>query len=153
MSYKYIVRNPRARHADGLAGRLMGLASQRPALAFTAVLATGALLGTGASAGIGLASAMRVSAVPNVPTYGEMGFPDFHSGSWVGFFAPAKTPDAVVAKLNAEINQIMKEPDVQEKLKAIGFEAIVKNQAETVDYFRSEIANWGKMTRAIGFSN
>ena len=52
-----------------------------------------------------------------------------------------------------DISQIMKEPDAQEKLKAIGFEAIVKNQAETVDYFRSEIANWGKMTRAIGFSN
>ena len=48
--------------------------------------------------GIGLASATRNSAVPNVPTYGEMGFPDVYSGSWVGFFAPAKTPDAVVCE-------------------------------------------------------
>ena len=59
--------------------------------------------------GIGLASATRNSAVPNVPTYGEMGFPNVYSGSWVGFFAPAKTPDAVIAKLNAEINAIMQE--------------------------------------------
>jgi tripartite-type tricarboxylate transporter receptor subunit TctC len=103
--------------------------------------------------GIGLASATRVAAVANVPTYGEMGFPNFYSGSWVGFFAPAKTPDAVVAKLNAEINQIIREPEAQEKLKTLGFEPIVKTQAETVAYFKSEVANWGKMTSAIGFSN
>jgi tripartite-type tricarboxylate transporter receptor subunit TctC len=103
--------------------------------------------------GIGLASAARVSAVANVPTYGEMGFPNVHSGSWVGFFAPGKTPDAVVAKLNTEINLIMKEGEAQQKLKALGFEAIVKTQSEAADYFKSEIANWGKMTSAIGFSS
>jgi tripartite-type tricarboxylate transporter receptor subunit TctC len=102
--------------------------------------------------GLGLASATRNSAVPDVPTYGEMGFPDVYSGSWVGFFAPAKTPDAVVAKLNTVINQIMKEPETQEKLKTIGFDAIIKTQAEATDYFKSEVATWGKMTRAIGYS-
>ena len=102
--------------------------------------------------GIGLASATRNSAVPNVPTYGEMGFPNVYSGSWVGFFAPAKTPDAIVAKLNAEINAIMKEPEAQQKLKIIGFDAIIKTEAEAADYFKSEVATWGKMTRAIGFS-
>jgi tripartite-type tricarboxylate transporter receptor subunit TctC len=102
--------------------------------------------------GIGLASATRSSAVPDVPTYGEMGFPNVYSGSWVGFFAPAKTPDAVVAKLNTEINQIMKEPEVQEKLKTIGFDAIIKTEVEARDYFKSEVASWGKMTRAIGYS-
>src|SRR5258707_13453804 len=66
--------------------------------------------------GIGLASAARNSAVPNVPTYGEMGFPNVYSGSWVGFFVPAKTPDAVVAKLNAQINAIMQDAPAQEEL-------------------------------------
>jgi tripartite-type tricarboxylate transporter receptor subunit TctC len=103
--------------------------------------------------GIGLASATRNAAVPNVPTYGEMGFPDVYSGSWVGFFAPAKTPDAVVAKLNAEINAIMKEPEAQQKLKTIGFDVMIKTQAEATDYFKSEVATWGKMTRAIGYSS
>jgi tripartite-type tricarboxylate transporter receptor subunit TctC len=103
--------------------------------------------------GIGLASAIRNSAVPNVPTYGEVGFPDVYSGSWVGFFAPAKTPDAVVAKLNAEINAIMKEPEAQQKLKAIGFDVMIKSEAETTDYFKREVASWGKMIRAIGYSS
>jgi tripartite-type tricarboxylate transporter receptor subunit TctC len=102
--------------------------------------------------GIGLASPARNSAVPNVPTYGEMGFPNVYSGSWVGFFAPAKTPDAVIARLNAEINTILKEPEVQQKLATIGFDPIIKTTAEAADYFNSEVANWGKMTRAIGYS-
>ena len=103
--------------------------------------------------GIGLASATRNSAVPDVPTYGEMGFPNIYSGSWVGFFAPAKTPDAVVAKLNVEINGIMQEPEAQQKLKTIGFDVMIKGVAEASDYFKSEIAMWGKMTRAIGYSS
>jgi len=102
--------------------------------------------------GIGLASATLNSAVPDVPTYGEMGFPNVYSGSWVGFFAPAKTPDAVVAKLNAEINAIMQEPEAQQKLKTIGFDVMIKGAPEASGYFKSEIAMWGKMTRAIGYS-
>jgi tripartite-type tricarboxylate transporter receptor subunit TctC len=103
--------------------------------------------------GIGLASPTRNSAVPDVPTYGEMGFPNVYSGSWVGFFAPAKTPDAVVAKLNAEINAIMQEPQAQQKLKTIGFDVTTKTVAEANDYFHSEVASWGKMIRAIGYSS
>ena len=103
--------------------------------------------------GIGLASATRNSAVPDVPTYGEMGFPNVYSGSWVGFFAPSKTPDAIVAKLNAEINAIMQEPQAQQKLKTIGFDVTIKTIGEASDYFRSEVAAWGKMIRAIGYSS
>jgi tripartite-type tricarboxylate transporter receptor subunit TctC len=101
--------------------------------------------------GIGLASASRNSAVPDVPTYGEMGFPNVYSGSWVGFFVPAKTPDAIVIKLNAEINEIMKQPEAQQRLKTIGFEVMIKNTTEAADYFKGEVTSWGKMTRAIGY--
>ena len=104
----------------------------------------------GSLRGLGLASPTRNAAVPNVPTYGEMGFPGVYSGSWVGFFAPAKTPDAVVAKLNAEINQIMKEPEAQQRLKTIGFDPIFKTHVDAADDFKRDIANWGKMVRAIG---
>jgi tripartite-type tricarboxylate transporter receptor subunit TctC len=102
--------------------------------------------------GLGLASEKRVAAVKDVPTYREMGI-DVLSGSWVGFFAPAKTPDAGVQKLNTEINQIMKSPDVLAKLAQIGFEPIAKTLPETEAYFKSEVANWGKMVRAAGVAN
>jgi len=68
------------------------------------------------------------------------------------FFAPAKTPDAVVAKLNADINQILRQPPVQQRLKSIGFDPIFKPHAEAAAYFESEIASWGKMVGAIGLS-
>jgi tripartite-type tricarboxylate transporter receptor subunit TctC len=57
-----------------------------------------------------------------------------------------------VGKLNAEINAVMKDPDVLQRLKTIGFDPIIKNEAETVAYFKSEIANWGKMVRAVGIT-
>jgi tripartite-type tricarboxylate transporter receptor subunit TctC len=103
--------------------------------------------------GIGVASQKRVAAIPDVPTYAEMGYPDIFIGSWVGFFAPAKTPDAVVAKLNGEINAIMKESDTAEKLSKAGFEPLVLNVAETNAYFKSDVDRWSKMVTAIGFSN
>jgi tripartite-type tricarboxylate transporter receptor subunit TctC len=92
--------------------------------------------------GLGVASDKRNSAIPDVPTYGEMGFPGVFSGSWVAVFAPGKTPDAVVTRLNMEINTVMKEPDALEKLKQSGFDPLVKNPAETEAYFKSEVASW-----------
>jgi tripartite-type tricarboxylate transporter receptor subunit TctC len=103
--------------------------------------------------GLGVASDKRNSAIPDVPTYGEMGYPGVFSGSWVAVFAPGKTPDAVVTRLNTEINAAMKEPDALEKLKQSGFDPLVKNPAETDAYFKSEVQSWAKMVNAVGFSN
>jgi tripartite-type tricarboxylate transporter receptor subunit TctC len=106
----------------------------------------------GALRGLGIPSPQRSAAVPNVPTYGEAGFPNFYSATWVGFFVPAKTPVAVVEKLNFEINEVVKSPESQQKLKSIGFDPMVKTIAESEEYARNEVALWGKMSRAIGFS-
>jgi tripartite-type tricarboxylate transporter receptor subunit TctC len=103
--------------------------------------------------GLGVASDKRNSAIPDVPTYGEMGYPNVYSGSWVAFFAPGQTSDAIVTKLNAEINALMKEPDSLEKLKQNGFDPVVKDVAESEAYYKSEVASWAKMVNAIGFSN
>ena len=90
------------------------------------------------------------SAASYTDTDGRFRFPNVYSGSWVGFFAPAKTPDAVIAKLNREINAIVRQDEAQQRLKTIGFEAIFKTPVEAADYFKAEVANWGKMVRAIG---
>jgi tripartite-type tricarboxylate transporter receptor subunit TctC len=103
--------------------------------------------------GLGVASAKRNSAIPDVPTYGEMGFPNIEIGSWVGVFAPAKTPDAVVAKLNAEIVAAMQDKDALERLAKAGFDPVAKSVAEGNGYFKSEIERWGTMVNSVGFSN
>ncbi|CAN7650351.1 Bug family tripartite tricarboxylate transporter substrate binding protein [Neorhizobium tomejilense] len=103
--------------------------------------------------GLGVASEARNPAVPQMPTLAEGGYPNINLGSWNGFFVPAKTPDAVVKKLNAEINQIMQGADVKEKLKSLGFDVIIKPLPETSDFFKSEVENWGRMVTAVGFSS
>jgi len=103
--------------------------------------------------GLGVSNDKRNSAIPDVPTYGEMGYPNFYSGSWVGVFAPAKTPDAVVAKLNSEINTLMQEPDSLDRLKKAGFDGVTKNVVEANAFFKSETESWAKMVKTIGFSN
>jgi tripartite-type tricarboxylate transporter receptor subunit TctC len=102
--------------------------------------------------GIGIASAKRYPVVPSVPTYAENGIPDFQAASWVGFFVPAKTNDAVVTKLNATINEILKDAAVQDRLKKFGLEPMYADTAQTARFFKSEVEHWGKMVRTLNLS-
>ncbi|MDX2238312.1 MAG: tripartite tricarboxylate transporter substrate binding protein [Hyphomonadaceae bacterium] len=102
--------------------------------------------------GIGIAAAKRHPVVPTVPTFAESGFPDFHAASWVGFFVPSKSPDAAVTKLNAAINESLKETDVQERLKRFGLDPMFGDVAQTAAFFKSEGEHWGKMVRTLGLS-
>jgi tripartite-type tricarboxylate transporter receptor subunit TctC len=106
----------------------------------------------GSLRGLGLASRMRNPAVPEVPTFAEMGFPDFYTGSWVGLFAPARTPDAVVNALNAEINAILGQAEAQERLRTLGFDPVLAKAPAAAARFQRDLADWGKMVRAVGFA-
>ena len=102
--------------------------------------------------GIALASERRLAAIPDVPTYSESGYPGFVATSWVGFFTHAKTSDAIVTKLNGAIGEILKNPDIQAKLKTMGLETTPGSAADAQAFLQKEIDNWGKMVRAIGAS-
>jgi tripartite-type tricarboxylate transporter receptor subunit TctC len=102
--------------------------------------------------GIGLASQKRHPIVPDVPTYAESGFPDFHAASWVGFFVPSQADSKIVARLNGAINEVVKEAAVQERLKRFALEPMYGNPAETAAFFKSEAARWGKMVTTLGMS-
>ena len=102
--------------------------------------------------GLGIASAKRFAVVPKVPTYAEVGYPNFYAASWVGFFVPSKTSAAVVNKINGEINEILKDGDVPDRLAKFGLEPRYGNHAETVKFFNSEVAHWGKMVKTLNMS-
>lgn len=102
--------------------------------------------------GLGVAAEKRVSVVPNVPTFAEAGYPGFEASSWVGVFAPAGTPPDVVTKLNATVDEVMKDPAVRQKLTSIGFDPINGSQAQAESFFRAEVTNWGKMVTTLGLS-
>ena len=129
---------------------LMG--NQIDVLATTLGGAAAAQIKAGKLIGLGIAGAERAAIVPNVPTYRELGFPEFQAASWVGIFAPAKCDPAIVNKLNAVVEVVIKDAAVQNRLKAIGFDPINGSPAEADSYFRSEVAKWGEMVNALGLS-
>jgi tripartite-type tricarboxylate transporter receptor subunit TctC len=102
--------------------------------------------------GLAIASAQRHPVVPNVPTYSESGFSGFQAASWVGFFVPSQTDGAVVDKLNATINEVVRDTTVQERLGRFGLQPMHGNTAETARFFASEVEHWGNMVRTLGVS-
>jgi tripartite-type tricarboxylate transporter receptor subunit TctC len=102
--------------------------------------------------GLGIAADRRAAVVPNVPSYTELGFPDFTASSWVGIFVPAKTDTQILATLNGAINDIVKSEEVRAKLVAVGYDPMVGSQTETHSFFNDEVVRWGKMVKALGLS-
>ncbi|HEY7384889.1 MAG TPA: tripartite tricarboxylate transporter substrate-binding protein [Beijerinckiaceae bacterium] len=105
---------------------------------------------SGELAGLAVASDARDPSIPDVPTYAELGYKGFKASSWVGVFAPAGTPDAVVERLNTEINAALAEPDVQRQLEQMGLLASTRSAQETAALFKSDVARWREMVQAIG---
>lgn len=128
------------------------MGNQIDVLATTLGGAAAAQIQAGKLKGLGVAAEKRAAVTPNVPTYAESGYPGFHAASWVGIFAPAKTDPAVLARLNAAVQDVMKDPETQKKLETIGFDPIYGNEAQAEQYFRAEVGNWGKMVNAVGLS-
>ncbi len=102
--------------------------------------------------GLAVSSLKRVAALPDVPTVTEAGFANFEERSWVGYFAPAKTPAAVVTKLNAAVNEALGMADVRSRLDALGLEPQSLSPKEFSDYVRSEVAKWAKIIKTTGIT-
>jgi tripartite-type tricarboxylate transporter receptor subunit TctC len=100
--------------------------------------------------GLAVTSNKRVAALPDVPTVAESGFPGFEDYTWVGVFAPSKTPTEVVQHLNSEINKILRSADFQTKLAGVGFEPVGGSTKEAADYLKAELAKWAKVVKETG---
>ncbi len=99
---------------------------------------------------LAVTSAQRSPALPDVPTLREAGYADFDDLTWFAFFAPAGTPPAVVARLNAEINKAMEAPDVAAKFAEQGLSAKRNTPAEFNAFLRAEIPKWAKAVKDSG---
>ena len=101
---------------------------------------------------LGVASQKRMAQLPNVPTLGESGFPDFENASWIAFFAPARLPEPVARLLNAEINAALGQADVRERLSAIGLETRTMTQPEFAEYLKAEVGKWAQVIKSTGIT-
>ena len=97
---------------------------------------------------IAVGSAKRIPSLPDIPTIAESGVPGYEAYSWVGMVAPAATPRAVVARLNREIVEILKEKDVAEKLNGQGALPVGDTPEQFGNYIKAEIEKWGAVVRS-----
>jgi tripartite-type tricarboxylate transporter receptor subunit TctC len=89
----------------------------------------------------------RTVALPDVPTVAESGLPGFEVSNWIGLFAPAGTPPEIVSKLNAEVQKIMRSPDVQKRLEAEGARFIVTTPGQFAAFQKDELVKWAKIIK------
>ena len=97
---------------------------------------------------LAVTSAKRSLTAPDVPTVMESGVPEFVVDSWYGALAPAKTPPAIVARLNAAFLKVLQMPEIKEKLFAQGAEAAPSTPAEFDRVIKDELAKWDYVIRA-----
>jgi tripartite-type tricarboxylate transporter receptor subunit TctC len=99
---------------------------------------------------LAVTSANRVDDLPNVPTINESGYKGFDAVTWFGLLAPAGTPKDVVAKLNAEFNKALQQPDLRKKLGDEGADAAGGTPEQFAALIRDEIPRWGKVVKESG---
>lgn len=95
-------------------------------------------------------TAARMPSLPDLPTVSEAGLKGYETVTWFGYVAPAKTPPAIMGRLNAEINRVLGMPDVRSQFEVQGV-AILGGSAERFSqYIREETAKWAKVIRISG---
>jgi tripartite-type tricarboxylate transporter receptor subunit TctC len=99
---------------------------------------------------IGVAIPRRSHFLPDVPTIAEQGYANFESVGWIGLAAPAKTPNAILDKLNAEIRKMLQDPAVKAKFEQLAFEPVGDSREQFTAFVKSEIAKWSKVAKDSG---
>jgi tripartite-type tricarboxylate transporter receptor subunit TctC len=99
---------------------------------------------------LGVMSAERAPAFPGVPTLKEQGLPDLEVETWYALFAPAGAPAAIVSRLNADIDALLKEPDVKEVLAKQGLDPAGGRPERLGQLVKQELARWTRVVDATG---
>ena len=99
---------------------------------------------------LAVTGARRSPALPDVPTMTEAGLPGADCITWNGVHVPAKTPAATIAKLNAEFNRLLKQPDVQERMRTLGLDPAGGTPAEFASFVKADIGRWAKVIKEAG---
>jgi tripartite-type tricarboxylate transporter receptor subunit TctC len=126
---------------DVIAGRIE--------MTFVGVPAALPFIRTGKLKALAITGTRRLAELPAIPTVAET-LPGFEVSSWNGFFAPAGPPAAIVNRLNDQLAQILRLPDVKERLTTLGAEPMTGTPEQFGRYVREEIAKWGKVVKAAG---
>ena len=92
----------------------------------------------------------RMPIAPEIPTIAESGYPGFEAVGWFGLIAPARTPPAIIRRLNAETIKAAQVPEVRERLTAIGFDVVTSTPEAFARYIQSEAVKWRQIAKQMG---
>jgi tripartite-type tricarboxylate transporter receptor subunit TctC len=116
-------------------------------LLWVSIPAAAQFVKTGKLKALGVSTLKRSAAFPDVPTMQEAGVPDFEVDSWYAIFVPAKTPPAVVEKLNRALNSVVGDAGIREKLLAQGSEAVGGTPEALAKIVAAELPKWAKLAK------
>jgi tripartite-type tricarboxylate transporter receptor subunit TctC len=105
---------------------------------------------SGALRALGVTTPKRWPSTPDIPTIAEQGLPDYSATAWFAMYAPAKTPAPIVAKLNQEIDAILKTPEMKAQFDQQGAEPVGGKPEVLADLMKGEIEKWAKAVKASG---
>lgn len=116
--------------------------------AFLSTTTTGTQVRAGRLRALALLGTQRYAGMPEVPTAAEQGYAGLESYVWFGLFAPARTPAAIVAKINRDVVAILREPETKQAMLTQGAEPAPMTAAEFDVFVKSESVKWGRVIRA-----
>jgi len=99
---------------------------------------------------LGVATQARLPELPDVPTMIESGLPDFIASSWTGIVTPAGTPKDIIGRLNAEVNAVLKSPELQDRFKKLAAEASPGTPEDFAAFIVREVPKWQAMAKLAG---
>ena len=117
-------------------------------LVFTAIASAQQHVKSGKVVALGVPSRKRSAALPDVPTFIESGIPNFEATSWVGIFAPARTPRPIVDKLQREIAAVLQTDKVKERYAVLGIDPVGNTPEQFTEQIKADIARWGEVVKA-----
>jgi tripartite-type tricarboxylate transporter receptor subunit TctC len=131
----------------GSAPALQGLVAGDVDVMFDNLGVSLALVQAGKLKLLAVASSERLPALPNVPTMAET-LPGFEAVAWYGIVAPPKTPKNIIDKINADVNEALRQPVLQDRLKKLSAETFGGSVEKTARYMQAEVERWGNVIKA-----
>ena len=99
---------------------------------------------------LGISSSKRSSQLPDVPTISEAGVPGYEAENWFGLFAPARTPQRIVARLNDAVVKVVRSPEIQAQFAALGADAVGNSPGEFAAFVRRDMERYARVVKLSG---
>lgn len=114
---------------------------------FDTTVVAGPHIQSGKVRALAVTSAQRLVSLPNVPTVAESGVPGFEVVSWQGIFVPAGTPRPIIDRLHNEVQKILQQPEMQDRLKALGMQPSTMTTDQVAAFQKAEVEKWAQVIK------